>query len=139
LIPRHQLKAFADVQVSRRVAVDAAAIVMSGAFARGNENNIHQTSSPYYLGKGQSDSYGLVNLSTRVEVLPWLQLTGQIDNVFNRRYSTAAQLGPMGFTDQGAFIARPFPSADGEFPVRHSTFYAPGAPRRFWLGTRVTF
>jgi outer membrane receptor protein involved in Fe transport len=139
LIPRHQLKAFADVQVSRRVAVDAAAIVMSGAFARGNENNIHQPSSPYYLGKGQSDSYGLVNLSTRVEVLPWLQLTGQIDNVFNRRYSTAAQLGPMGFTDQGAFIARPFPSADGEFPVRHSTFYAPGAPRRFWLGTRVTF
>jgi hypothetical protein len=45
----------------------------------------------------------------------------------------------LGFTDQETFIARPLPPINGEFPVRHSTFYAPGAPIRGWIATRFTF
>jgi hypothetical protein len=45
----------------------------------------------------------------------------------------------MGFTDRGNHIARPFPAVNGEFPIRHSTFYTPGAPIRGWIGTRFTF
>jgi hypothetical protein len=52
---------------------------------------------------------------------------------------TAAQLGAFGFTDTGAFIARPLPPVNGEFPVRQTTFFAPGAPIRMWIGTRVRF
>jgi outer membrane receptor protein involved in Fe transport len=80
-----------------------------------------------------------VNLGGRYRVTSWLRLVGQITNLFDRRYYTAAQLGAFGFTDSGAFIARPLPPIDGEFPIRHSTFYAPGAPIRAWVGTRFTF
>jgi hypothetical protein len=59
--------------------------------------------------------------------------------VFDRRYYTAAQLGPTGFTDTGNFVARPFDSVDGEFPIRHATFYSPGAPRGVWGGIRLEF
>jgi hypothetical protein len=45
----------------------------------------------------------------------------------------------VGFTEQRTFIARPFPAVNGEFPLAHSTFYAPGAPVRGWLGARLTF
>ena len=69
----------------------------------------------------------------------WLQIIGQVNNLFDKRYYTGAQLGPLGFTDQETFIARPLPPINGEFPVRHSTFYAPGAPIRGWIGTRLSF
>jgi hypothetical protein len=69
----------------------------------------------------------------------WLQVIGQINNVFDRRYYTTAQLGPAGFTDADAFIARPLPAVDGEFPVQHSTFHTPSTPVTFWIGTRFKF
>jgi hypothetical protein len=51
----------------------------------------------------------------------------------------AAQLGPAGFTQSGQFVARPFPAVNGEFPLAHTTFVAPGAPIRAWLGLRARF
>jgi hypothetical protein len=27
----------------------------------------------------------------------------------------------------------------GKYPLMHATFYAPGAPRSFWLGVRYEF
>ena len=62
-----------------------------------------------------------------------MQIVAQINNLFDRRYYTAGQLGALGFTDSGAFIARPVPAANGDFPVRHATFYATGAPVRMWV------
>ena len=40
-----------------------------------------------------------------------------INNLFDRRYYSGAQLGPTGFTATGSYIARPFPAISGEFPV----------------------
>jgi outer membrane receptor protein involved in Fe transport len=68
-----------------------------------------------------------------------LHFFAQINNLFNREYFSAAQLGPTGFTDAGNFIARPFAAVDGEFPVQHTTFYAPGAPRGIWGGVLIKF
>ena len=68
-----------------------------------------------------------------------MQIVAQVTNLFDRKYYSAGQLGPFGFTDTGNFIARPLPAIDGEFPVRHATFYAPGAPVRLWIGTRFKF
>jgi hypothetical protein len=68
-----------------------------------------------------------------------MQIVTQVTNLFDRKYYTAGQLGPFGFTDTGAFIARPLPAINGQFPVRNATLYAPGAPVRLWVGTRFKF
>jgi outer membrane receptor protein involved in Fe transport len=138
-IPRHMIKAFTNVRVTNALSVDIDVVGVSSSFARGNENNQHEPDGTYYLSDGTSPGYTVVNLGARYSLTRWLQVIGQISNLFDRRYSTGAQLGAMGFTDEGNFIARPFPPADGEFPIRHSTFYAPGAPIRGWIGTRFTF
>ena len=138
-IPRHQLKLFADVRITSALAIDVDVVAFSSSFARGNENNLHEPDGTYYLADGTSPGYGVVNLSGRYNVTRWLQIIGQVNNLFDKRYYTGAQLGPLGFTDQETFIARPLPPINGEFPVRHSTFYAPGAPIRGWIGTRLSF
>ena len=71
-----------------------------------------------------------MNLGAGYRLTPWMQLVAQVTNLFDRKYYTAGQLGPFGFTDTGSFIARPLPAINGEFPVRQATFYAPGAPAR---------
>jgi outer membrane receptor protein involved in Fe transport len=139
LIPRHMFKTYADVALGSRLSLDADLLAVSGSYARGNENNRHEPDGTYYLGPGSIPGYAVVNLGAGYRVRPWVEIVAQIVNVLDRRYSTAAQLGPLGFTSTGAFVARPLPAIGGEFPVRHSTFLAPGSPRRFWIGTRFAF
>jgi outer membrane receptor protein involved in Fe transport len=139
LIPQHLGKAFADLQLTNALSLNIGLVAASGSYARGNENNAHQPDGIYYLGPGTSPAYGVVNLGARYQVRRWVQVFGQINNVFDHHYYTAAQLGPTGFTDQRTFIARPLPPVDGNFPIIHSTFYAPGAPIGAWGGVRVTF
>ena len=93
----------------------------------------------HYLAEGTVPGYAVVNLGAGYQISPWMQVVAQVTNLFDRTYYTAGQLGPLGFTNTGAFVARPLPAIDGEFPVRHSTFYAPGAPIRTWVGTRFKF
>ena len=111
-------------------------VAASGTYARGNENNQHQPDGTYYLGPGASDPYGVVNLGARYGLTKRLELVGQINNLFDHHYSSAAQLGPTGFTSAGNFIARPLPPIGTEFPVVNATFYAPGAPTMAWIGLR---
>ena len=137
LIPRHIFKTSADVQVTRRLSVGVNLIGNSGVYARGNENNLHEPDGTYYLGNGATSAYALFNLGARYAVSNHFDVIGQIDNLFDQQYSTSSQLGPSGFTASGTFIARPFPPVDGEFPLAHSTFVGPGAPRRAWIGVRL--
>jgi outer membrane receptor protein involved in Fe transport len=139
LIPRHLFKVFADVTVTNALSLDVDLVAASGVFARGNENNAHEADGFYYLGPGQTDGYAIVNLGARYQLRSWLQLFGQVNNLLNTRYVTAAQLGVTGFTATGAFLARPLPAVDDEFPQVGSTFYAPGAPATAWGGARVRF
>jgi outer membrane receptor protein involved in Fe transport len=139
LIPRHMVKAFANVQVTSKFDLDFGVVGFSSSYARGNENNSHEPDGRYYLGPGTSPGYGLFDMGGRYQLHPRVQLFAQVNNVFNRKYYTGAQLGPTGFTETGSFIARPFPAVSGEFPLQHSTFFAPGAPRSAWGGLRVSF
>ena len=139
LSPRHMLKTFLDYTATSRLSFNLNLIAASSSFARGNENNLHEPDGLYYLGSGKSPGYGIVNAGSRFEIHRNLELVAQLSNVFNKRYSTAAQLGATGFTTDAAFIARPFPAIGGEFPLQQTTFYAPGAPRAFSIGTRVKF
>ena len=139
LIPRHMLKVYAEVQVTRALSLDADAVALSGVVARGNENGEHEADGTYYLAPGSTLPYAVVNLGARYALTPWLTMIGQVNNLFDRRYTTAALLGSTAFTAAGVFVARPFPATGGEFPLTHSTFYAPGAPIRAWAGLRVHF
>ena len=139
LVPRHMFKAYADIPLGSKLSVDVDLLAVSGSFARGNENNVHEPDGTYYLGPGSVPAYAIVNLGAGYWVTEWMQLVTQVTNLFDREYYTAGQLGPFGFTDTGSFVARPLPPIGGEFPVRQATFYAPGAPLRMWAGTRFKF
>jgi hypothetical protein len=65
------------------------------------------------------------------------QLFVQIDNLFDHRYYTAAQLNTTPFDNSGHFIPRPFVSDPDALP--NSTFYSPGAPRGAFGGVKLTF
>jgi outer membrane receptor protein involved in Fe transport len=139
LIPSHMGKAFAVLQASSKASIDLGLIAVSSAYARGNENNRSQGDGLYYVGPGTSPGYAVINLGGRYRVQKRVELFVQVDNLLDRRYYSAAQLGPTGFTNAGTFLARPLPAVNGEFPLIHSVFYAPGAPRRAWAGLCFKF
>lgn len=140
LIPRQMIKLFATVPVATNFSVNADVSLAEGSYARGNENNAHEPDGTYYLGAGRTSGYAVLNIGADWQPLPRLNVFLQVNNVFDREYSTAAQLGPTGFDAAGAFQVRPFPAnADGERPLQHSTFFAPSAPRIAWLGVRYRF
>ena len=138
LVPHHVVKVNAEWELSPTFTVDADMAYIGSSVARGNENGRHQADGVYYLGPGGTGGYAVVNLGLQWTPLPRLTVFAQVNNAFDRQYSTAAQLGATGFTASGAFAARPFasPVINGERPLLHSTFLAPGAPRTLWAGLR---
>ncbi len=139
-MPRNILKAYAEYQPTSKISIDLDFNAVGRSFARGNENNLDQPDGVYYLGPGFSPGYGVLNLGAHYQVQKHLELFVQIDNVLNHRYYTAAQLGPTPFDNNYNFAARPFPAdANGDFPIRTSTFVAPGAPIGAWGGVRFRF
>ena len=141
LTPQNMLKAYAQWQIARAMSIDMDVIHVSGSFARGNENNEHEPDGVYYLGPGKTPGYTVFNLGADFTPTAHMKVFAQIDNVLDERYYTGSLLAATGFTDDGSFIARPFPAPvlDGERPLRHATFYAPGAPRTLWLGVSYAF
>jgi outer membrane receptor protein involved in Fe transport len=139
LIPQHMFKAYADYRATEALSLGVNFIAVGSSYARGNENNLHQPDGTYYLGPGKAAGYGVVNLTAEYRFEPRFTVFGAINNLFDHEYYTASLLGPTGFTANGNFIARPLPAVAGQFPVQHATFYAPGAPRTFWVGLRYEF
>jgi outer membrane receptor protein involved in Fe transport len=139
-MPRNILKAYAEYQATSKISIDLDFEATGRSFARGNENNLDQPDGVYYLGPGFSPGYGVMNAGAHYQVQKHLELSVQIDNLLNHRYYTAAQLGPSPFDNSYNFAARPFPAdASGDFPIRTSTFVAPGAPIGAWGGLRFRF
>ncbi|MDR7272834.1 hypothetical protein J2X20_005519 [Pelomonas saccharophila] len=143
LLPRRMLKLYADLDLGDAWSLGADAIGLGGALARGNENGQHQADGVYYLGPGRSAGYAVVNVNAAWKPANWMKgfkLFAQVSNLFDRAYATAAQLGPTGFNDAGNFQSRPFAAnANGDRPLRHATFFAPGAPRAVSLGLKYEY
>ncbi len=134
--PRNILKAYADCQVTRKLDVDLDFLAVGRSFARGNENNLDRPDGVYYLGPGFSPGYGVLNLAAHYQVRKRVRVFVEVNNVLDHHYYSGAQLGPTPFDNAGNFIARPFPAVDGNFPVRTTTFFAPGAPTGAWGGVQ---
>jgi outer membrane receptor protein involved in Fe transport len=141
LIPRHIFKAFATWHIVPQLAVNADLVTIAGSYSRGNENNEHQPDGVFYIGPGRTGGYTVANLGLDYMPMPALTLFAQVNNLFDREYYTASQLGSTGFNASGNFVARPFagPIVDGERPLLGSTFCSPGAPRSYWAGVRYSF
>ena len=144
LIPKQNGKVYATVRATARLALDFNEIVASSSYARGNENNAYKADGIYYLGPGVSPGYAITNILAHYDLTKRLQLAVQIDNLFDHRYYTAAQLANTGLTGKGTFLARPFPAYTagpdaGNYPLQSAAFFAPGAPRRVWAELRLRF
>lgn len=139
LIPRHIFKLNAGYKLSDRLDISGNVQALSGVIARGNENGLHQPDNRYYLGPGRTAGYAIFNLGGTYTLTVRSKFLFQVNNLFDKRYTTAAQLGPTGFDNAGNFISRPFPPVDGQAGVQQATFYAPGAPRLFWAGIHYSF
>jgi outer membrane receptor protein involved in Fe transport len=139
LLPRAQLKLFAEWDVNAQWQLNGDLNAATGAPARGNENGQHQQDGLTYTGPGRSAGYAVLNLGVEWRPTPRWRVFAQVNNLFDTRYSNAAQLGANGFDAQGHYIARPLPpNANGDYPLVRGTFLAPGAPRTGWVGLRVT-
>ncbi|HVY90353.1 MAG TPA: TonB-dependent receptor, partial [Hyphomonadaceae bacterium] len=141
LVPKQIFKLNADWDVTTQITINANVLAQDGVYARGNENNEHQPEGAFYLGPGKTDGFAVLNLGAEWRPVERLKLFVEVNNVLDKKYYTAAQLGSTGFTSAGNFIARPFagPIIDGERPTLGATFYAPGAPRLVWAGGRYSF
>jgi outer membrane receptor protein involved in Fe transport len=138
LTPRQILKLSTDYRATQALSVGADMIAVSGSYARGNENNQHQPDGTYYLDSGRSAGYAVFNLNSRYQASRGIDFFAQIGNLFDRRYTTGAQLGPTAFPGGGGVVARPFAPVGTDYPVVHSTFFAPGAPRTLWVGLKYS-
>lgn len=139
LIPRNIFKAYADYQPTSKILIDLDFIAVGRSYARGNENNLSQPDGVYYLGQGFAPGYGVLNLGGHYQIQKHVQLFVQINNLLDHHYYTAAQLGPTPYDNAGNFIGRPFPAVSGNYPIRNTTFFAPGAPIGAWGGIRIHF
>ncbi len=140
LIPRHLFKVNADYQVNAAWSLGFNVIAVSSSLARGNENGASQPDGRFYIGSGRSAGYGVLNFTTNYRATPQLEFFAQINNLLDREYSSAAQLGATPISASGAFQARPFGgSGAAGYPLQNSTFYAPGAPRAVFVGLRYQF
>jgi hypothetical protein len=94
----------------------------------------------FHLGPGRAPASTMINFGATVPATSSLRFFARVANLLDRHDATAAQLGPTGFDAGGRFVAQPFPAdSQGRFPVRRSTFYAPGAARLVSLGLRHAF
>ncbi len=141
LIPQHLFKAQAAWTPLRQVSFNLDMVAVSGVFARGNENNLHRPDGIYTIGAGKTAGYAVFNLGAELRPRSGVTLFATVRNLFDKDYSTAAQLGAAGFDPQGNFVAQPFagPVIGGGLPLLGSTFHAPGAPRSVQVGARLRF
>jgi len=133
LVPRNILKLFADYQVTDKFTVGVNTLTVAGTYLRGNDNNSHQATGNF-LGDGKIAGYTVANLTAAFRVQPDWLLFARINNVFDREYATAGQIGGNPFNASGTLnLVNRRTTSVGE------DFVSPGAPRSGWVGLRYEF
>lgn len=139
-VPRNLFKFYGQYHPTSRLMVELDIIAAGSAYARGNENNLDQPDGVYYLGPGKSAGYGIGNLGARYQAKKHIQMFIQLNNLLDKHYSTAAQLGTTPFDNNNVFVAQPFgtPYGADNVPIRSSSFQAPGTPFNLYGGLKIT-
>lgn len=143
-MPRHIVQANWNYRFSDRFDATLSMVMHSFSYVRGNENNEHRARDashagypgdmlykdrdPYnYIGKGTIPGYAIFNLRATYKFDRGITLFVKADNIFDKEYATAGDLGRSPF------------GASGEFNPntkqwQNTTFIGPGAPRAIWIG-----
>lgn len=119
-IPRHSLKLGMDYRITPRWEVGSSALLQSGVYARGDENNQD--------AHGSLPGYAVFNLDAHYRPTRALELFAQVDNLFDRQYASFGILGANAFSG-------PDHGFNGASPVNEQ-FRGYGAPRGVWLGVK---
>ena len=125
LIPKSRVKLGADVKVLPRWSVGGTLSCIGPSFYRGDEANLNP----------ELPGYTVASMRTSYQVSRHLQIFANIQNVFDRRYSTYGILGdPTG-------VGAPGVPAGGELgdPDVDPRFQSPAMPRAYFGGVKITF
>lgn len=145
-MPNHIIQASWNHKFSDRFDATLSMIAHSSAYVRGNENNEHSSRAGLrvdtdnngeadrdiydYIGAGKTAGYGIFNLRANYKFDHGMALFLKVDNLFDKNYSTAGDLGKNAFDSTGAFIKE-------QDNWTKTTFIGPGAPRAIWVGLSV--
>jgi outer membrane receptor protein involved in Fe transport len=138
-IPRHHAKLGLTFRPSGDLRLGVTMLAFSDSYVRGNENNQHQPGvatdsfgeTREFFGSGRNSGYAIFHLHGAWQLSKTVELGARVNNVFDREYTTGGLLGENAFPD-GSFETDPE-------AWRKTTFYAPGAPRTFWVSLRMRF
>lgn len=140
-LPAHSLKLGLAWRTTDWLRLGSNVQAFSSQYARGNENNQHQSgpasdvngATRSFEGAGEIGGYAILNLNAEADLGAGWQLFAKVNNVFDKRYATSAALAENPFIGTGNAF-----EADSDNWHRE-TFVAPGAPRAAWLGVRYRF
>jgi len=148
-MPNHIVQANWNYRFDDHFDTTLSMVMHSSSYVRGNENNNHQARAAThqdfngdgldrdrydYIGSGKLSGYAVFNLKANYKFDHGITLFAKVDNLFNRTYATAGDLGRNPFDAQGAFQVNPA-NVDGDW--NNTTFIGPGAPRAAWVGLNV--
>ena len=140
LIPQHLFKAYADYRATAALSLGVNLIAV------GLELRAGQREQPSPAGRCLLPRTRQVRRLRRASTSMRTTASSRGSPCSARStISSTASTTPRRCSDRpdsprnGNFIARPLPAVAGQFPIQHATFYAPGAPRTFWVGLRYQF
>jgi iron complex outermembrane receptor protein len=125
LIPKNRVKLGADVAVLPGWSVGGTVSYIGASFYRGDEANLNP----------ELPGYTVASLRTSYQITRNVQVFANIQNLFDRHYSTYGILGdPTG-------VGAPGVPADGVFgdPDVDPRFQSPAMPRAYFGGVKVSF
>lgn len=149
LIPKQLLKLQASYQFTPKYNSGLQLISVGSSYARGNENNMHQSgveneSGVTSYGSGKVPAYTVFNWVGTYQETAQLTYFSNITNLFDRKYYTSGQLGPAAFTANGGYNNGGCDGVNWN-PTTHEgacvggMMYSSGAPRTIYVGVRYMF
>ncbi len=142
-MPNHIVQASWNYAANKRFDVTLNMVMHSSSFVRGNENNKHKKrdatdpfTDPYdFIGDGSIPGYAVFNLRANYKFDNGFTLFARLDNVFDREYATAGNLGRTPFTPTSGGAATDAAGFNyNSDQWKNTTFIGPGAPRAAWFG-----
>lgn len=159
-VPLHNVNARIEYRFNTTWKASLGMVAHSGAFVRGNENNQHQPGpareilgiasdpssptgfrydvptgryAPMATQPGRTPGYAVFNFKTSLRFDEGSEIALLVNNLFDRRYSSAGRLGlnPFSPSIQGHIGVSGFNYNSNEWQA--SNFLGPGAPRAAWL------
>jgi len=142
-MPNHIVQANWNYSVNKKFDFTVNMVLHSSSYVRGNENNQHESRPARatfgdlydYIGSGSIPGYAVFNLRANYKFDNGFTLFARLDNVFDREYATAGNLGRTPFTPTSGGAASDAAGFNyNSDQWKNTTFIGPGAPRAAWFG-----